>query len=72
MSSPPSQINYKVLVEALNAAEESEVRSLYPEAFKTVYEGEYWLQVGAFSNWDKAKQAEQTLVNLGLETYLID
>lgn len=72
LSSPPSQINYKVLVEALNAAEESEVRSLYPEAFKTVYEGEYWLQVGAFSNWDKAKQAEQTLVNLGLETYLID
>lgn len=72
LASPPSQINYKVLVEALNEVEESEVRSLYPEAFKTVYEGEYWLQIGAFSNWDKAKQAERTLVNLGLETYLID
>ena len=72
LGSRVSQIKYKVLVEALNEVEESEVRSLYPEAFETVYQGESWLQVGAFSNWDKARQAEQTLVNLGLETYLID
>ena len=72
LGSRASQIKYKVLVEALNEVEESEVRSLYPEAFQTVYQGESWLQVGAFSNWDKAKQAERTLVDLGLETYLID
>ena len=72
LGSRASQIKYKVLVEALNEVEESEVRSLYPEAFKTIYQGESWLQVGAFSNWDKAQQAERTLVDLGLETYLID
>ena len=72
LGSDASQVKYKVLVETLNAEEEDEVRSLYPEAFKTIYQGEYWLQVGAFSNWDKAKQAERTLVDLGLETYLVD
>ncbi|MEM7758909.1 MAG: DUF1565 domain-containing protein [Cyanobacteria bacterium P01_A01_bin.40] len=72
LSSRASQVKYKVLVETLNQDEENEVRSLYPEAFKTVFQGEPWLQIGAFSNWDKAKRAERTLVNLGLETYLID
>lgn len=67
-----SLVKYKVLVEALNKNEEDEVRSLYPEAFKTIFQGESWLQVGAFSNWDKAKQAETTLVNLGLATYLLE
>lgn len=71
-STSASLVKYKVLVEALNEIEEDEVRSLYPEAFKTIFLGESWLQVGAFSNWDKAKQAEQTLVNLGLETYLLE
>ena len=72
LGSPASQVKYKVLVEALDRAEESEVRSLYPEAFKTVYQGEYWLQVGAFSSRDKARQADRTLADLGLETYLIE
>ncbi|MEL6929109.1 MAG: DUF1565 domain-containing protein [Cyanobacteria bacterium J06600_6] len=69
---PPAQVKYKVLVEVLNNIEENEVRSLYPGAFKTIYQGEPWLQVGAFSNFDKAKRAEQNLINLGLGTYLID
>ncbi len=72
VSSRASLVKYKVLVEALNTNEEKEVRSLYPEAFNTIFQGESWLQVGAFSDWDKAKQAEQTLVNLGLETYLLE
>ena len=72
LGSRASQVKYKVLVEALNEAEEKEVRSLYPEAFKTVFQGQPWLQIGAFNNWDKARQAERTLVDLGLETYLIE
>ncbi len=72
LGSRASQVRYKVLVEALNDHEEEEVRSLYPEAFKTIFQGESWLQVGAFSNRDKAKQAERTLVDLGLETYLVE
>ena len=67
-----AQVKYKVLVEVLDDGEEREVRSLYPEAFKTIYQGEPWLQVGAFSNWDKAKRAEQNLIDLGLGTFLID
>ena len=66
------QIKYKVLVEALNEREESEVRSLYPEAFKTVFEGQSLLQIGAFNSWHKAKQAEGTLIDLGLETILLE
>ena len=67
-----TSIKYKVLVEVLDNGEEDEVRSIYPEAFKTIYQGESWLQVGAFGDWDKAKRAEQNLINLGLGTYLID
>ncbi|MEL6439457.1 MAG: DUF1565 domain-containing protein [Cyanobacteria bacterium J06621_8] len=67
-----SQVKYKVLVETLNQKEENEVRSLYPEAFKTVFQGQPWLQVGAFNNWNKAKRAERTLADLGLETYLLE
>ena len=67
-----AQVKYKVLVEVLDDGEENEVRSLYPEAFKTIYQGQPWLQVGAFSNWDKAKRAEQNLIDLGLGTYLIE
>ncbi|MBE9044670.1 DUF1565 domain-containing protein [Pleurocapsales cyanobacterium LEGE 10410] len=72
LGSSASRVRYKVLVEALNESEENEVRSLYPQAFETVFDGQSWLQVGAFSNRDKAKQAERTLVNLGLETYLLE
>jgi parallel beta-helix repeat protein len=67
-----AQVKYKVLVEVLDDGEADEVRSLYPEAFETILEGQPWLQVGAFSDRDKAKQAEQNLVDLGLATYLLE
>ena len=72
VSGSRAQVKYKVLVEVLDEGEEREVRSLYPEAFKTIYKGEPWLQVGAFSQWDKAKRAEQNLSDLGLGTFLIE
>jgi hypothetical protein len=68
----PVQTKYKVLVEVLDDGEADEVRSLYPEAFETILQGEPWLQVGAFNNLDKAKRAEQNLVNLGFATYLLE
>ena len=67
-----TSIKYKVLVEAVNGYAESEVRSLYPDAFATIYQGEPVLQIGAFNNWDKAKEAEQSLEDLGLETYILE
>lgn len=71
-SSSTAPVKYKVLVEVLDDDEADEVRSLYPEAFETILGGESWLQVGAFSNRDKAKRAEQNLVDLGLATYLLE
>lgn len=71
-SSSVNPVKYKVLVEAINETEENEVRSLYPEAFKTVFEGQSLLQIGAFNNWDKAKQAERSLADLGLATYFLE
>lgn len=71
-SSSVNPVKYKVLVEALDETEENEVRSLYPEAFKTVFQGQSLLQIGAFNNRDKAKQAERSLANLGLATYFLE
>jgi parallel beta-helix repeat protein len=67
-----AQVKYKVLVEVLDDGEADEVRSLYPEAFETILEGQPWLQVGAFSDRNKAQRAEQNLANLGLATYLLE
>ncbi|NJK54621.1 MAG: DUF1565 domain-containing protein [Pleurocapsa sp. SU_5_0] len=72
VSSSSAPVKYKVLVEVLDDGEADEVRSLYPEAFETILQGESWLQVGAFNNLAKAKQAEQNLVNLGFATYLLE
>ncbi len=71
-STATSLVKYKVLVETLSESEENEVRSLYPEAFKTIFQGQPWLQVGAFSNRDKAIKAEENLGNMGLATYLLE
>lgn len=70
--SSAAQVKYKVLVEVLDDGEADEVRSLYPEAFETILDGQPWLQVGAFSDRDKAKKAEQNLADLGLATYLLE
>ena len=65
-------VKYKVLVEAVDPYAEAKVRSLYPEAFATVYQGKSVLQIGAFNNWDKAIEAEKSLINLGFGTYILE
>ncbi len=73
LSSSSSQtIRYKVLVETQNDRQQRQVRSLYPEAFPTVYQGKSALQVGAFSNWGKAKQAMRSLEDLGLNSHILE
>ena len=71
-SSGASRVKYKVLVEAFDEDAKAEVRSLYPQAFATVYQGKSVLQVGAFNNWDKAKQAKRSLEDLGLDTHILE
>ncbi len=67
-----ASVKYKVLVEATDEYAEKEVRSLYPQAFNTVYQGESVLQIGAFNNWNKAKQAKRSLEDLGLDAYILE
>ena len=72
LGSPGAAVKYKVLVEAEDDYDQKEVRSLYPQAFATVYQGKSVLQVGAFNNWDKAKQAQRSLEGLGLDTHILE
>ncbi|GAB4245461.1 MAG: hypothetical protein Kow0049_35470 [Stanieria sp.] len=71
-SSSPITTTYRVLVEANNSNQQSQVRSLFPDAFTTLYLGKWMLQVGAFSNKDKAEGALDSLDNLGLKSYLLE
>ncbi|AFZ33901.1 parallel beta-helix repeat protein [Stanieria cyanosphaera PCC 7437] len=70
-SPSPITAKYRVLVEANHSSQQSQVRSLFPDAFTTVYLGKSMLQVGAFSNKDKAEGAFESLQNLGLKSYLL-
>ena len=63
--------NYKVMVEAGDASQATQVRSLYPDAFSAVYEGRSLLQVGVFSSQDNADKALQSLESLGLTGVLV-
>jgi parallel beta-helix repeat protein len=65
-------VKYKVLVEAEDEYATTEVRSLYPDAFATVYQGKSVLQIGAFNNWDKAEEAQNSLEDLGLDTHILE
>lgn len=62
---------YKVVVPAKYGYQESQIRSLYPDAFRTTYNGQTMLQVGVFSTQDRANQVVQSLHNLGLTPLII-
>jgi hypothetical protein len=59
---------YKVLVGVDNQNQESLVKSLYPEAFRTVFNGQYMLQVGVFSAVNNANDVARSLQSKGLKT----
>ncbi|MGI0481302.1 hypothetical protein ACN4EE_10970 [Geminocystis sp. CENA526] len=67
-SSSTTQQVYKVLVGVNNATQESQVKYLYPEAFRTVFNGQSMLQVGVFSSMNKADDVARSLQNRGLKT----
>ena len=64
--------SYRVIVEVSNSSQESQVRSLYPEAFSTVYQGKSMLQVGSFSQRQNAESTFQNIQNLGWEGMILD
>jgi hypothetical protein len=62
---------YKVLVSTADSTSESQVKSLYPDAFRTNYQGKSFLQVGLFSSRDNAEQVLNSLRNYGLNPIII-
>jgi hypothetical protein len=67
----PSGGGYRVMVAARDRNQQSQVRSLYPDAFPTNYNGRSLWQVGVFSSRDNADSALQSLETLGLEGLVI-
>jgi parallel beta-helix repeat protein len=57
----------RVVVEVTNESEQARVRSLVPEAFRTVENGRVLMQLGVFSNRNNAEQMVQKLNNNGFE-----
>ena len=60
------------MVEAYNPSQQAKVRSLYPDAFRTVYQSKTMLQVGAFSQRVKAETASRSLTNMGLKSHILN
>lgn len=58
---------YKVLVGVNNQNQESLVKSLYPDAFRTVFNGQSMLQVGVFSTVNKADDVARSLQSRGFK-----
>ncbi len=65
-------IKYRVLVEIENNNQETQVRSLYPEAFSTRYQGKSMLQIGAFRDRVKAETTSRSIADLGLNSHVLD
>ena len=63
--------SYRVVVAVNSSRDKTRVRSLFPEAFSTSYQGRSMLQVGLFSDKDNAQKAEQSLRGLGLKPIII-
>jgi parallel beta-helix repeat protein len=71
-TSNPSEIKYRVVVEAKNNTQQAQIKSLYPQAFSTVYQGKSMLQVGAFSDRSKAEITSRSLADLGLNSHILE
>ena len=52
---------YRVMVQAYNSSQQQQVRTLYPDAFKTRHRGQSVWQIGVFSSRENAITALQTL-----------
>ncbi len=59
-------VRYRVVVAALSADQESQIRSLIPDAFPIVSQGRRVLQAGAFSDRARATELLQLLMGNGL------
>ncbi|MFE1744611.1 DUF1565 domain-containing protein [Coleofasciculus sp. H7-2] len=65
-SQPALGLRYRVVVDAQNSRQEALVRSLAPDAFRTLSNGRTVMQAGAFSTRDRALEMQQMLNSKGL------
>lgn len=61
---------FRVVVRINDAGDQTRVREIYPDAFRSTHQGNSVLQVGVFSTRQNAEQAAQTLKNAGLSPIL--
>jgi hypothetical protein len=59
-------VRYRVVVDAGDNDQQTQVRTVVPDAFLTSLKGRKVFQVGAFGDRDKADQLVQTLASQGL------
>jgi parallel beta-helix repeat protein len=64
--------SYRVIVSARDNAQKEEVKSLYPDAFSTNYNGRSMLQIGVFSSRESAEQILQYLKERGLDGLILE
>ena len=72
---PPSRagilgLRYRVIVEARTEAEQNQVRSLIPDAFRTQYQGQVLMQAGAYRDRTEADNMIELLTRNGFKTIL--
>jgi hypothetical protein len=63
-------LQYRVLVRAENEDMRDWVRSVVPDAFETVAEGQTLLQIGAFQNLENAEEAAEQLSRSGIRAII--
>lgn len=64
--------NYRVLIQASNSSQQDKLKSRYPEAFRTIYQGRSMWQIGVFNHRDNADQALQSAKELGLDGTILE
>ncbi|NJK40362.1 MAG: DUF3747 domain-containing protein [Acaryochloridaceae cyanobacterium SU_2_1] len=66
-----SQTIYRVLVETRNTQQQTKVRSLVPDAFRSTHNGRSVMQVGLFDSQDKVERMVTLMRRNGLRTQVI-
>jgi hypothetical protein len=70
-SSVPTSNNYRVLVQA-SGSQQEQLRSRFPEAFRTFYQGQTMWQVGRFTSRENVDKTLQDLQTMGLEGIVLE
>ncbi|MCU0536053.1 MAG: DUF3747 domain-containing protein [Hydrococcus sp. Prado102] len=70
-TSVPTSNNYRVLVQA-SGSQQEQLRSRFPEAFRTFYQGQTMWQVGRFNSRENVDKTLQDLQTMGLEGVVLE